>query len=84
MADEVEIKQVDVEGMSPEQILELAKEKGVELSDEQMDQIAGGVEGDWSPWIGVCPRCRTEHYFGRNEYSVICKTCGYKINWSKM
>ena len=36
---------------SPEQIFALAKEEGIELTDEQMDAIAGGKhghgEGDW-------------------------------------
>lgn len=37
---------------TPEQLFELAKTEGIELTDEQMDAIAGGKhghgEGNWS------------------------------------
>ena len=37
---------------TPEELFELAKEEGVELTEEQMDVIAGGKhghgEGNWS------------------------------------
>ena len=39
--------------MSPAQILEAAKEEGYELSDEDLDGIAGG--GKWSN--DCCPTC---------------------------
>ena len=46
---------------SPDEILELAKEAGYELSDEELDQVAGGKgfwDADWS-WCsdqGPCKR----------------------------
>ena len=39
--------------MTPEQILEAAREEGYELSDEELDSIAGG--GEWKN--DCCPRC---------------------------
>jgi hypothetical protein len=39
--------------LTPEQILEAAKEEGYELSDGELDDIAGG--GEWKN--ECCPRC---------------------------
>ena len=39
--------------MAPEQILEAAKEEGYELTDEELESIAGG--GEWTN--ERCPTC---------------------------
>ena len=39
--------------MSPEQMLEAAKEEGYELSDEELESVVGG--GEWKN--DCCPRC---------------------------
>ena len=39
--------------MTPAQILEAAKEEGYELSDEELENIAGG--GEWTN--ECCPNC---------------------------
>ena len=49
---------------SPEELLELAKESGLELSDEQLEAVSGG-EYSWSCWekkqcIDVCSKYDAE------------------------
>ena len=41
-------------GKSTDELLALAQEEGIELSDEQLEQVSGG-------WVGVsCPSCGRE------------------------
>lgn len=42
--------------MSPEEMIKLAEDKGIELTDEQLESISGG--GSWSEFIdSICPDC---------------------------
>ena len=59
-----------------EEILQLAKEQGVELTDEQLEAVSGG-----SLCAPACPNCGTkEHvYKGYEEWNqdkYVCKKCG--------
>ncbi len=61
----------------PKEILALAKEKGVELTDEQLEAIAGGnwdVKGS-----ATCPACGVEVEYELGSEFVICPVCGFKI-----
>jgi len=50
---------------TPEEMLALAKEEGYELSDEQLDSIAGGKNWDGS----------------QDYYYVLCLACKSKVSW---
>ena len=50
---------------SPEELLALAKDEGFELSDEQLESIAGG--SNWG---------RSQDY-----YYVLCLACKSKVSW---
>ena len=53
---------------TPAELVALAKEEGIELSDDQLDQIAGGSWGS----------------SGSNEkYPTTCSACGHKLSWPK-
>ena len=39
-----------------EDFARLAEEEGVELTDEQMDAIAGGANGNWDPGTEPYPK----------------------------
>lgn len=59
-----------------EEILQLAKAQGVELTDEQLEAVSGG-----SLCAPACPNCGTkEHVFkGTEEPNLdkyVCKKCG--------
>jgi len=58
---------------SPEELLALAKEQGLELSDEQLEAVSGG--GNWSCWdidgcTDVCSKYDAEwmHECWKNKY----------------
>ena len=56
----------------PEDVLELAKQEGYELSDEEIEQIAGG-----SGWEhGRCPICGSYCRLHRAT-GAKCLNCGY-------
>ena len=38
---------------TPEELLKLFEEAGFELSDEELDGIAGGVDWDYCPTFGI-------------------------------
>ena len=60
-----------------EDALTLAKEAGYELSDDELDQIAGGWGGGTS---SVCPNCHsTSHHTihtGTVDQQNVCNNCG--------
>lgn len=70
-----------------EELFALAKQEGVELTDEQLDQVSGG--SDWNPLDEVeailnsgCPRCHCETVLlteldGKPAYK--CANCGYLL-----
>jgi len=60
-----------------EEVLRMAKEEGVELTDEQLEAISGG-----SICAPACPRCGTKdnvyvcHDEGPNNHKYVCTKCG--------
>ena len=47
--------EIDFESqMAPEDLLKHIEEEGYDLTDEEMDRVAGGSD-DWK--AGVCPKC---------------------------
>lgn len=63
----------------PEEILAYVKEEGIELSDEQLDQIAGG-EKDWMGRMH-CPKCDDVAIVKCVGDWNICCGCGFQ--WSE-
>lgn len=61
---------------SQEEILKVAKDEGVELSDEQLEAVSGGCGGEEGL---VCPHCGRSDYrtqTGGNGYTVYyCQGC---------
>ena len=71
-------------GKTPKEVLDLAKDEGVELTDEQLDQISGGVDWDVLDTLkkGRCPRCDGNEFILTevNGRSVCkCQNCGTEV-----
>ena len=64
-----------------EEILAVAKEEGIELTDEQLEAVSGGNCFD-TP-VDVCPRCghtgTTHGYRVDNTYGYSCSYCGFPL-----
>ena len=68
-----------------EELLKLAKEEGIELTEEQLELISGGCDsGHGSTWFtgGECPKCgstNTKTYNGTWTHGATthCFDCGY-------
>ncbi len=63
-------------------LLQLAKDEGVELTDEQLNAVSGGCGESTS---STCPKCGSDKvkkekhgngFFMHNAYT--CKSCGYE------
>lgn len=54
---------------TPEEILSLAQEEGVELSDEELQDMAGG---DWNPVKEVLPKCPVCGSMAVSSFPVPC------------
>jgi len=67
-----------------EELLALAKEEDIELTEEQLSAISGGgacsVISDIGDKINPfdCPRCGSNNIKDKGTY-YICQGCGYKI-----
>lgn len=61
------------EGKTRDEIVALAQEEGIELSDEQLERVSGG-------WVGVsCPSCGRMDVNPSNDLDGLeCSRCGYK------
>ena len=59
---------------TPEEILALAKEEGYALTDDDLDQISGGLWSD-DP---KCPRCGSKSFAYGDPYKT-CLSCGYEF-----
>ena len=78
-----ELKEKVASASSPEDILELAKTEGYELTDEQLEEVAGG--GIWDRTHDAhsdgCPKCGS-HDLNYSSVGQImwytCKKCGHK------
>ena len=61
---------------TPEEVLALAREEGVELSDQQLEQVSGG----WGSRL-TCPNCGDDDVVWDGQLSVfICRSCGYEFS----
>lgn len=78
--EKTQFDKADLEGMTPEEILAMAKAKGVELTDEQLEGVAGG--GVWDkPGADGCPKCGSHDISYSNVGQTIwmtCNNCGNK------
>lgn len=64
---------MDLKNKSRDELLKLAKEKGIELSDEQLDRVSGGV------WASNpdCPTCGSADVVWDDCLGLlICRSCG--------
>ena len=64
-----------------EELLKLAKEEGIELTDEQLEAVSGGICTSTPDF--VCPDCGSKdisHRYNENSianwYTCTCKKCG--------
>lgn len=58
---------------TPEEILAMVREEGIELSDKQLEAIAGGG------WKGhQCPKCGSYDVEPLAGMQLVCNTCGYR------
>jgi len=63
---------------SQEEVLALAKEEGIELSDEQLEAVSGGCS---APQNEPCPKCRSINTVDDCSGVFVawtCKDCGHK------
>ncbi len=67
---------------SQEEILKVAKEEGIELTEEQLETFSGGCFTDSKP--AVCPKCGAVNDYtvyvapnGRGAGQRMCNKCGY-------
>ena len=65
---------------SQEEILQLAKKEGVELTDEQLEAVSGGnclvqEVGDTSK---ICPECSSKNVITLGEQYLLCNDCKYR------
>lgn len=65
-----------------EELLELAKEEGVELTDEQLQAVSGGACTESEPDLGCCPKCGSTNFiygelrdFSTTKYDFECLDC---------
>lgn len=74
---EEQIKKLD-KCESSEEMLALAKSEGIELTDEQLQAVSGGVTcGENHP----CPKCGSKNIRPSIVYRcLVCKDCGYEYH----
>jgi len=68
---------------TPEDVLALAAEEGYVLSDEELDQVAGGAWGA-DDTSGACPSCGSTRVSPQGMHSYECLDCHkhFKMNAS--
>ena len=62
---------------SQEEIIALAKQEGIELTDEQLEAVNGGFCSDDIP---SCPKCGSKHVNRLGVYDGVaydCRECNY-------
>lgn len=67
------------ECQTPEELFALAKAESVDLTDEDLDKIAGG--GRWN-FVVDCPKCGSHRTGRASKDQFGCKDCGYR--WEAM
>lgn len=67
-----------------DELLKLAKEEGIQLTDEQLEAVNGGGCTSEPPSDVKCPKCgsnKTEWvWFPFVGYELTCKKCGHEWN----
>ena len=68
---------------SQEEVLKLAKEEGIELTDEQLEAVAGGCSRQYI----TCPKCGGRMYYSGQISTELdaytCEDCHYtETQWS--
>ena len=70
---------------TPEEVLELAKEEGYELAEEELEQISGGIS--WSTSEYKCPNCANGMLKKQTQPDgselYVCNSCDYKTTISE-
>lgn len=66
-----------------EEVLKLAKEEGIALTEEQLEAVSGGC-GTTTAYNKTCPKCKSTRMvrralIGGQEYE--CLDCGHKYTW---
>ena len=64
-------------GKTAEELIALAKERGIELTDEELERVSGGTTG----WTGHdCPQCGSSNTYLiiNSDRSLGCYDCGYE------
>ena len=68
-----------------EELLALAKEEGVELTNEQLEYVNGGCGNKPDKTDRTCPQCGTsivgeyvETTPGDGKYHFVCTSCGFE------
>lgn len=83
-----EQKKKVVQCNSTEEVLEYVKSEGIELTDEQLEAVNGGL--CFQQEVVACPRCGAseeflkqinyeKEYFDKSAYYYECTECGYRI-----
>ena len=70
---------IDIAGKTPEEMFELAKEEGMEIPDEALEQVAGGLSWGGKSYYVSCPFCGWNATLSEEEYgngTIICKGAG--------
>ena len=69
------------------ELLALAKEEGIELTEEQLSSVSGGACVGTVRREGTCPMCRAsvvgtyvENTPGDGRYHFVCLNCGNEWN----
>ena len=87
---------MDLDNLTPEQIekaktfkttedfIKFAMENGIELTDEQLEKVAGGgVWEDASYSEATCSSCgKRVTWTGGSDTPVMCPYCGHTFNWA--
>ena len=72
-------ERINIEGESPEAILSFAKERGIELTDDQLEKVTGG---NWSGSGTIinfnCSNCTTPLLREEGEEYKTCTWCGHR------
>ena len=67
---------------TPEELAKFAKENGIELTDEQMEKVAGGSVWDDTQIKQVtCPRCGKSTTWSGSDTPTVCPHCGRRFFW---
>lgn len=65
---------------TPEEIIALAQEKGVELTDEQMEAIAGGDVWEEDEYQVTCSSCGKKITYPESQGTPThCPYCGHRF-----